>query len=184
MKDKSADLSSDAREDATGLTGTLHLKKDALVMLTANVDVQRGLANGQIGVISDLFDDGVEFSYDRHGVMMKERIHFVKRAVYLEGTDTILFEREQLPLLLAWARTYHRMQSLTVTGCIEAHFPTISITYTLKRALLYVLLSRARKLEQIRIKNLPKAERLTAILNSGNEERHELYAHYQERNIL
>ena len=94
----------------------LKLKVGARVMLVKNLDVQKGLINGSLGTIKEfsnnfpivLFDNGIELLIDYY-------------LWELEDTETNKkCEARQLPLILAYAITIHKSQSLTLNkACIS-----------------------------------------------------------------
>jgi len=92
------------------------LRVGARVMLTANIDVPRGLANGALGVVDGFemmgaagrvprirFDNGVVCVVRRHRREFKLSHAF--RGVY-----------EEMPFIFAWAMSIHRAQGITIRG--------------------------------------------------------------------
>ncbi|KAM4605002.1 ATP-dependent DNA helicase PIF1 [Polymixia lowei] len=121
----------------------LQLKVGAQVMLTKNLDVQRGLVNGARGVV-------VGFEPGRQGL---PRVRFLCGLTELLKPERWMFKaggglylsRQQLPLKLAWAISIHKSQGMTL-DCVE-----ISLTRVFERGQAYVALSRARSLEGLRV---------------------------------
>ncbi|KAI7810179.1 ATP-dependent DNA helicase PIF1 [Triplophysa rosa] len=122
---------------------SLQLKVGAQVMLTKNLDVQRGLVNGARGVVID-FQSGnhglprVKFLCGVAEVMKRERW-------MLKASGGHYLSRQQLPLKLAWAISIHKSQGMTL-DCVE-----ISLARVFESGQAYVALSRARSLEGLRV---------------------------------
>ncbi|XP_071382993.1 ATP-dependent DNA helicase PIF1 [Centroberyx affinis] len=121
----------------------LQLKVGAQVMLTKNLDVQRGLVNGARGVVVD-FEPGkrglprVRFLCGVTEVLKPERWMF-------KSGGGLYLSRQQLPLKLAWAISIHKSQGMTL-DCVE-----ISLARVFESGQAYVALSRARSLEGLRV---------------------------------
>ncbi|XP_051554743.1 ATP-dependent DNA helicase PIF1-like [Myxocyprinus asiaticus] len=121
----------------------LQLKVGAQVMLTKNLDVQKGLVNGARGVVID-FQPGsqglprVRFLCGAVEVMKRERWMF-------KASGGLYLSRQQLPLKLAWAISIHKSQGMTL-DCVE-----ISLARVFESGQAYVALSRARSLEGMRV---------------------------------
>ncbi|XP_062387272.1 ATP-dependent DNA helicase PIF1 [Sardina pilchardus] len=121
----------------------LQLKVGAQVMLTKNLDVQRGLVNGARGVVLD-------FQPGNQGL---PRVHFLcgvtevirRERWVLKASGGHFITRLQLPLKLAWAISIHKSQGMTL-DCVE-----ISLARVFESGQAYVALSRARSLEGLRV---------------------------------
>ncbi|XP_060762504.1 ATP-dependent DNA helicase PIF1 [Neoarius graeffei] len=121
----------------------LQLKVGAQVMLTKNLDVQRGLVNGARGVVVDFLPGNqglprVRFLCGAVEVMKRERWTF-------KAVGGVYLSRQQLPLKLAWAISIHKSQGMTL-DCVE-----ISLARVFESGQAYVALSRARSLEGLRV---------------------------------
>ncbi|TST47730.1 ATP-dependent DNA helicase PIF1 [Bagarius yarrelli] len=121
----------------------LQLKVGAQVMLTKNLDVQRGLVNGARGVVVDFLPGNqglprVRFLCGAVEVMKRERWTF-------KAMGGLYLSRQQLPLKLAWAISIHKSQGMTL-DCVE-----ISLARVFESGQAYVALSRARSLEGLRV---------------------------------
>ncbi|XP_076122874.1 ATP-dependent DNA helicase PIF1 [Alosa pseudoharengus] len=130
--------------DAQSQIGNLlQLKVGAQVMLTKNLDVQRGLVNGARGVVLD-------FQPGNQGL---PRVHFLcgvtevirRERWVLKASGGQFISRLQLPLKLAWAISIHKSQGMTL-DCVE-----ISLARVFESGQAYVALSRARSLEGLRV---------------------------------
>ena len=115
----------------------LKLKKGALVMCLANLDIDAGICNGSQGVIVD-FVQGTTYPMVRflNGVTMQ-----ITPKVYQHG-DYPRIGIEQLPLRLAWAFTIHKSQGITL-DIAEMDLGSNVFEYGQS----YVGLSRVRSLE-------------------------------------
>nr|XP_055058562.1 ATP-dependent DNA helicase PIF1-like isoform X3 [Misgurnus anguillicaudatus] len=128
----------------------LQLKVGAQVMLTKNLDVQRGLVNGARGVVVDFQPGSQARNYPCSGL---PRVRFLCGAVEVMKRERWMFKasgglylsRQQLPLKLAWAISIHKSQGMTL-DCVE-----ISLARVFESGQAYVALSRARSLEGLRV---------------------------------
>lgn len=132
----------------TFISPKIELKEKAQVILTKNIDVDRGLTNGARGVI-------INISYGetkqpivkvlfKHGLTEDITINEFK-----QEDGKIEFIRRQIPLILGFATTIHKAQGLSMDYAI------IDLGYSLfQEALGYVAISRVRELEGILISKL------------------------------
>jgi len=90
----------------------LKLKKGALVMCLANLDIDSGICNGSQGVIVNFVQGTNSVMYPivrfLNGVTMQ-----ISPKIYQHG-DYPRIGIEQLPLRLAWAFTIHKSQGITL----------------------------------------------------------------------
>jgi len=117
------------------------LKKGCRVMLVVNLDVETGLVNGRTGEVIGFVDNNYP------------RVQFGDTVVVITPTN-ISLEHDDcicavtfLPLILAYAITIHKSQSLTLDsaimelgGCFAEH-------------MVYVALSRVREMENVHLKS-------------------------------
>eukprot|EP00794_Sanderia_malayensis_P007930 gene7930-8785_t len=121
----------------------LELKIGAQVMLTKNLDVQRGLVNGARGVVTRFETNGtstpvIRFVHGSEIVMKMERFIFG-----IPGGGMVT--RKQYPVKLAWAISIHKSQGLTL-DCVE-----VSLARVFEDGQAYVALSRAKTFQGLRI---------------------------------
>ena len=148
-----------------GLPCMIQLKIGAKVMLTKNIDIADKLINGQIGIVKNVVVKNGQISklyikfqdieaglkciesdpYARHhNVVPIERaetdIHVNKK-----NLSSPAIKRTQFPLVLSWATSIHKVQSLSVTEAV--------ISFDLQRqrqfnaGQMYVAMSRVRSLK-------------------------------------
>lgn len=141
-----------------GLPKVLKIFVGAKVMLRSNIDVSKGLVNGNMGFITEIiwpnFRRGqlyaedipsVRIDFGSDGVHMIKPISIQFPAKYSYGTA----ERRMLPLILSWASTVHKMQ-----GCTVDHAVIYLGSRLFAAGQAYVALSRVRSLDGIRIEEL------------------------------
>ena len=90
----------------------IELRIGAQVMLTRNLDVQAGLANGTKGIVVDYEDDlpVVEFAATVGGKVTK-----MTQTVEMASWSTEdLASVSQIPLVLGWCTTIHKAQGMTI----------------------------------------------------------------------
>lgn len=113
----------------------------ARVMLLKNLDTYSGLANGSMGIVSNLHDDEVWVDFD-NGVSTS-----VKRMDWeLKEGEELLARRSQIPLRLAWAVTVHKSQGMS----LDKVYCHLDKCFSAGQA--YVALSRARNREGLYLK--------------------------------
>ena len=125
----------------------IKLKVGAQVMLLRNIDLDAGLVNGSLGVVSG-FPGGIP------------RVDFANGQSYtcepeiweIKDGDTVLASVEQIPLRLAYAITQHKSQGSTMDK-VE-----LDLSNCFEYGQAYVALSRCRTLEGMYITkmSLPK----------------------------
>lgn len=153
-----------------GLARTLTLKVGAKVMLTANIDIESKLTNGQIGtvyhikmdsVVNDLKVIYVKFEDDSIGIKQKNADIYGKHknVVPITKSETNIFlkrsassvtiKRTQFPLMLAWACTVHKVQG--------KQFPEVVVSFNLLKqrsfnyGQMYVALSRVTAMKGLHL---------------------------------
>jgi len=110
-----ADSSFFNESDSTGgVPKKLALKKNALVMLCANVDISRGLVNGAVGHVVQLSNSGPGYVLVDFVGIGRAFINPYTFQWKIPGVGTCV--RKQIPLRLAWAISHHRSQGKTLTN--------------------------------------------------------------------
>lgn len=116
----------------------------AQVMLTRNLNIENELVNGSRGVVTSILPDRsvyVKFKNPEDPILISpmnfDRILGKKR-----------YNREQLPLILAWALSIHKSQSATIDSVIVDLGPRV---FACGQA--YVALSRVRNRKSLFISN-------------------------------
>lgn len=123
---------------------SLVLRIGAQVMITANLDVDKGIANGTRGVVRELAPGWVKISL-KDGTMYKVR-------KFTFETPHTKIGRKQIPLILAWAITIHKSQGQTID------FAEIDLgTRIFANGQAYVALSRVKSLDGLYIKSLTRS---------------------------
>jgi len=134
----------------------LNLKVGAQVMLLKNIDMGAGLVNGTRGVVqafepnmSGALWPVVQFHVAGHGspvdCVVTRRLQPEEWTIELSGS--VVAQRRQVPLRLAWAISIHKSQGMTIDA-LEADLGQI-----FEYGQAYVALSRATSLSRLRILN-------------------------------
>lgn len=123
---------------------SLKLKRDCRVLLIKNLDVSLGLVNGSIGTVEELFDESVKVKFD-NGV--SQLITNVSWELDIDDSKII---GNQIPLMLAYAITIHKSQSLSLDSAI------LDLADCFCNHMVYVALSRVRSLDGVFLKSFDK----------------------------
>ena len=118
---------------------SIHLKRGARVMLIKNLEVESGLVNGSVGTITKFQEcDGSLFPYVEfdNGIS-----HLVIPEQWELEYDKNSVKAVQIPLMLCWAITIHKSQSLTLEKAM------IELGDCFCEHQVYVALSRVRSLD-------------------------------------
>jgi ATP-dependent DNA helicase PIF1 len=128
----------------------LKLKKGAQVILLINQDVEKGLVNGSVGVVENLYDNCVEVRFEQGLFLIEGHNWEIKQNEFDHLTKmmkkVVLAKRRQLPLKLAWALTIHKAQGSTLDRA------EIDIAEAFADGQVYVALSRVRNLKSLSVK--------------------------------
>lgn len=119
----------------------IYLKKNSVVMCTSNIDVINGICNGSQGEILD-FVDGFPRVKFYNGKIKTIYKHIIKSEIYPDLSIS------QIPLILSWATTIHKIQGSTLENAIVDVGNNI-FTY----GQTYVALSRLKSFDGLSIKN-------------------------------
>jgi hypothetical protein len=173
----SSDLIPTGDDDCGGLSKTLRLGIGSRVMLRKNISVLEGLVNGACGVVESIeWTNGasmqskpgalparvwVKFDNRRVGHMEADRNAGNDAAAHVAiaiepatgrfeavGNIGIYLTRTQIPLLLCWAATVHKVQGITLD------YAVVDLTAPWCCALAYVALSRVTTLQGLVIDGL------------------------------
>ena len=115
----------------------LKLKVGALVMCTANIDMENGICNGSQGIIIDLTgkDKSPKIRFTNGVIMLMPKHHW-------QSADYPSIAIKQYPLQLAWALTIHKIQGATL-NMAQMDVGTSIFEY----GQTYVAMSRVKSLE-------------------------------------
>eukprot|EP00798_Chlamydomonas_sp_ICE-L_P000316 gene316-biopygen13014 len=128
-----------------------HLKEvsiGAKVMLTNNINLKKGAANGSTGIVLDIAFDAQK-NVRNFTVLLHRSNKVIKvyrttfRTVYAQGCR---FFKSSFPLMLAYAMTGHKSQGATLSGPTIVHMKE-----AFTPGLLYVMLSRVTERAHLRI---------------------------------
>ena len=138
----------------TLITNKLNFKVNAQVMLTTNLDVDNGLANGSRGIITEISTnssrgDSSGISKDYIEVLFTNNIKIkIERYPYSYKDNDYFIKRFQFPLILAWSSTFHKLQGKTLDYAI------IDLgTSIFSPAMAYVGLSRVKNYNSLLLVN-------------------------------
>lgn len=128
-------------ERESGLATRLEIWPGAKVILTANVDVSGGAANGAVGTVCECEEEKIKVR------LAIEEIWIGRETRELSYGGVA---RTQFPLLLAYALTIHRAQGLTLDKVI------VELGDLFCAGQAYVALSRVRRLQDLFIAEMPR----------------------------
>lgn len=116
----------------------------AQVMLTVNLSVEEGFANGSRGVITELREEGPVVLFKNGDQIL------IEPWMYIDEDEEIW--ASCIPLKLAYALTIHKSQSMTLDSLITDLGPSI-----FEYGQAYVALSRVRDIKSVKIINILKS---------------------------
>lgn len=119
----------------------LILKKNTRVMLIKNLDVSLGLINGALGTVININQSAVTIQFDNG---REENISPVSWELEINNSKAIA---TQIPLILAYAVTCHKSQSITIDSAI------LDLADCFCDHQCYVALSRVRSINGIFLKS-------------------------------
>ncbi|EKE41958.1 hypothetical protein ENUP19_0284G0056 [Entamoeba nuttalli] len=137
------------------ITDELHLKAGAFVMINKNIDVERGLVNGSVGVVIG-FDETSLFSGQPVPIVqLSNRTLPISECSWdIELGNQLVAKRSQIPLQLAWAISIHKSQGMTLERAV------IRIDNVFETGQAYVALSRLKSLDGLYIEGSVIKERI------------------------
>lgn len=156
-----AKISNDINRTA-GIPDSITIFVGAKVMLKTNLDIAKKLVNGAIGNITEIMwphfrrDQMYETDIPSVRVNFENGVgeHVIYTAIKeFDASGNSIAERYMLPLVLSWASTGHKMQGST----LNREVAYLSNHWNCK-GLAYVILSRARSLQSIRLEALNPIE--------------------------
>lgn len=129
----------------------LELKVGAQVILLKNLDVEQGLVNGSVGIISDMSSETVMVQFINGIHVIEPQAWEIKQNELDVNTGlmkkVVIAKRKQIPLRLAWALTIHKAQGSTLDRA------EVDISEAFANGQVYVALSRVRNLGSLRLNN-------------------------------
>jgi ATP-dependent DNA helicase PIF1 len=119
----------------------LILRKNARVMLVKNLDVELGLVNGALGTIIEIKDKIITVKFDNEIEYNILPVNWDIQIDNCKATST------QIPLMLAYAITIFKSQSLTLNSAI------LDLDDCFANHMVYVALSRLKSLDGMYLKS-------------------------------
>lgn len=117
----------------------LRLKKTARVMLVKNIDIEIGLVNGAMGVIKQFQGGYPEIQFD-NGI-----VRIIREEEWELEVNGLKAKVKQLPLMISYACTIWKSQSLTLKNAI------LDLEDVFAEHIVYVALSRVSSLDGVYI---------------------------------
>jgi ATP-dependent DNA helicase PIF1 len=142
--------------DLRGLN-KLKLCEGARVMLVKNTDVERGLVNGAVGTVIR-FEKVTGYPIVRFDNELTITIKPIEWELELGGVKV---KSIQIPLMLSWASTIHKCQSLTLDRAV------MDLSDCFTDGMVYVALSRVRRLKDVYLESFDESKITTIALSNG-----------------
>jgi ATP-dependent DNA helicase PIF1 len=118
----------------------LELKQGARVMMIKNVNVEEGLVNGSVGTVVE-FENGLPIVKFDNGVQRA-----VNYSDWELEVNNAKVKASQIPLMLCWGITIHKIQSLTLEKAV------MDLADCFCHGQCYVALSRLRSIQNLYLK--------------------------------
>jgi ATP-dependent DNA helicase PIF1 len=118
----------------------LELKQGARVMMIKNVSVEEGLVNGSVGTIVD-FENGLPIVKFDNGI--QRAVNYSDWELEVNNAKA---KASQIPLMLCWGITVHKIQSLTLDKAV------MDLADCFCDGQVYVALSRMRSIDKLHLK--------------------------------
>lgn len=112
----------------------------AQIMLTKNLDITNGLANGSRGIVLKMTNEVITVQFVNGQI-----IDILKETFDVKLSPTKVVYIHQFPLLLAWATTIHKSQGMTLD------LAEMDLSASFEYGMIYVALSRVRSLDGLYI---------------------------------
>lgn len=138
--------------DAGGLKRHLLISENARVMLTRNINAEQGLVNGAMGIVTEIIFQGgipsvvfVKFDDPMVGKTRCNGQNTLHTSIPIRPVESeFLYHgrrviRTQIPLILAWACTVHKVQGISLDKAVIDLGSSI-----FEYGMAYVALSRIR----------------------------------------
>lgn len=119
----------------------LNLKIGSRVMLLKNIDITNGLVNGALGNIKDINNKDILVEFDNNISII------ISQETWTLELNDCSVSVKQIPLMLAYACTVHKIQGLTLDNGI------LDISNAFCDHLVYVALSRIKSLDGLYLKS-------------------------------
>jgi ATP-dependent exoDNAse (exonuclease V) alpha subunit len=120
---------------------TLKFKQGVRVMLLRNLSVSEGFVNGSTGVVTNLDKDSVTVKFDHNQSSFTVKGCEWSRTSLTENINAVAV---QIPLMLAFASNYHKIQGSTI------HVPVyMNLADCFTYHQVYTAVSRVDKLENL-----------------------------------
>lgn len=153
------DITPTAQKDCSGIKDKVKVCLGARVMLTKNLNVERGLVNGAMGNVTHIewpyfHKDRIE---DELPKFIRVKFDNIEQEIDISAgvwrfdalNNVGIIERKQFPLIPAWAVTAHRLQGCTVFSAVAYLGDKI-----FAKGQPYVCASRVRNIESLLISEL------------------------------
>jgi len=126
----------------------LELKKGTRVMLTKNIDVSNGLVNGSIGIIDSFIE--YQDKNEKFPLVIFDNVpgkHLILPVSIELELDNCVCIANQIPLMLAYALTTHKLQGITLDSAI------LDLATAFCNGQVYVALSRVKSFNGLYLKS-------------------------------
>ena len=119
----------------------IELKLDMKVMITENIDVENGICNGTVGIITGIYNDYVQVKTEEEKVINISYFKVDEQKIKFDDYDENLKNHyciinEFIPLKQCNAITIHKCQGMTLTKCI------LNCDGIFEKSMFYTALSR------------------------------------------